>query len=112
MLLSGYSPTSGVDGFCGPLLEDQGLAAGVFVVATPGMVTQGQIESRLALIEEIDPPAELSDELDIWKEYLETIVDTIEAEDPTSALAAYRADPAIEPAGDALFEQYTSVCMK
>lgn len=108
----GDTQESSGDQFCGPLLDDMGTAATVFSVAVPGQTNKAQIENRLALIEKIEAPADLADELDVWTGYLEAVVDTIDADDPSEAFAAYRDDPAVEPAGAALFDKYVDECMK
>ncbi|MDQ0647506.1 hypothetical protein QFZ53_001702 [Microbacterium natoriense] len=87
-------------------------AATVFSVAVPGQTNKAQIENRLALIEKIEAPADLADDLDVWTGYLEAVAGTIDAEDPSEALAAYRDDLAVKPAGTALFDQYVDGRMK
>jgi len=110
LILSGCA-SGGNAGFCGPLIDDTETAAVVFAPMVPGMNHEHQAGERLELAEKLEPTADLADDLEIWKRYLEAMVDTIDDDDLTAAIAAYSDDPAVEKAGTALFDYYTDVCM-
>lgn len=108
-MLSGC--TSGGDAdFCGPLFDDTQTAATAFSPLIAGMNTEGDVQARLALVEELEPPTpELADDLKAWEGYLTVAVDAI-GDDPTALMTAY--DDEVKASGEALFEYYTGTCLQ
>ncbi|MDQ0646798.1 hypothetical protein QFZ53_000994 [Microbacterium natoriense] len=109
LILSGCA-SGGNAGFCGPLHDDSEMAAVVFTPMIPEMNNGDEAEERLELAEKLEPTAELADDLETWRTYLEAVVDTID-DDPAAALAAYNDDAAVAKAGTALSDYYGDVCL-
>jgi hypothetical protein len=110
LILSGCA-SGGNAGFCGPLLDDTEIAAVAFNPVVPGMDVTAHVQDRLELVEKLSPAADLADELETWKAYLEKVVDVTD-EDLSGAFDAYHDDPAVEKAGTALRDYYTDVCLR
>lgn len=107
-MLSGCA-SGGDAGFCGPLIDDTQTAAVAFAALVPGMNTGAEVQGRLDLVEEIEPTAELADDLESWTGYLTVGAESID-DDPTAVINAY--DDDVKAAGDALFEYYNGTCMQ
>ncbi|WP_431074446.1 hypothetical protein [Microbacterium phyllosphaerae] len=108
VLLSGCA-SGGDAGFCGPLLDDTQTSAAAFSPLIPGMNSEGDVTARLALMEKVEPTAELVDDLEAWKGYLTVAAESI-TDDPTAMITAY--DDDVKASGEALFEYYTGTCMQ
>jgi hypothetical protein len=109
-VLIGMTGCSGGEGdFCKVLKSDTATAATVFAPATPGMQDPALAQKQRELLDQIeDPPDDLADDLETWKNYLDKVGEN--ADDPTAAIEA-RTDE-VQAAGDALFDEYTDTCMK
>lgn len=99
--------SGGDAGFCGPLHDDHETAAVVFDPLIPGTDDAGTVQTRLELVEKLEPTPELVDDLEIWTEYLIGAADIID-EDPDVVLAAHDA----VAAGEALSDYYTGICLR
>jgi hypothetical protein len=107
LMLSGCA-SGGDAGFCGPLHDEHETAAVAFVALVPGMNTEAEAQTRLDLVEKLEPTPELTDHLTSWTDYLTVGAESID-DDPTAVIDAY--DDA-EASGKALFEYYKGTCLQ
>ncbi len=95
--------------FCEVLTDDSKTAATVFTPVIPGMVDESMVRERLDLVDQIeDPPEDLEDDLDTWREYLQTALENVD--DNPNALIDAGTDE-VDAAQKALFDRYTDTCM-
>lgn len=107
-MLSGCA-SGGDAGFCGPLHDEHETSAVAFDPLIPGMNTEADVQSRLDLVEKVEPIPELADDLETWKGYLTVAEDSIAA-DPTALIDAY--DDDVAASGQALSDYYTGTCLQ
>lgn len=108
VVLSGCA-SGGDAGFCGPLRDEHEAAAVAFVALVPGMNTEADVQTRLSLVEELEPTPELADDLTAWTDYLTVGAESID-DDPTAVIEAY--DDNAKASGEALFEYYMGTCLQ
>lgn len=108
VVLSGCA-SGGDAGFCGPLHDEHEEAAVAFVALVPGMNTEADVQTRLSLVEELEPTPELADDLTAWTDYLTVGAESID-DDPTAVIEAY--DDNAKASGEALFEYYMGTCLQ
>lgn len=101
--------SGGDAGFCGPLHDDHETAAVAFDPLTPGTDDADTVRTRLALVEKLEPTPELADDLQVWIDYLDDAVDTID-DDPDAVVAAHDGD--VVAAGEALSDYYGGICLR
>ncbi|WP_311260532.1 hypothetical protein [Microbacterium sp. WCS2018Hpa-9] len=101
--------SGGDAGFCGPLHDEHETAAVAFAPLIPGMNTEADVQSRLDLVEKVEPTPELAGDLDVWKGYLTVAADSI-TDDATAVIDAY--DDDVAASGQVLSDYYTGTCLQ
>lgn len=102
------APEEESEDFCEVLRADSATAATVFGPALFGDPDDlsAAMAGYGALLDQVEqPPAELADEFELWRDFLGAVED-----DPSSALDPETRTDDVRAAGDALFDEYLETC--
>ena len=100
--------------YCDTLTENSATSATVFTPVIPGMTTSAEVDTRLALLDEVgdDVPEDLRADFDAWQAHLEEARDLLDSDEAGAANEVLSsADAGAREAGERLADHYIGTCM-